>query len=227
MRDVDDTDGKQGPHEPLDATRHACEPQDGHEPHPLFPHEDGSPERRDIRFVSFRRRQSDGRIDNSPEDIPAGEIHSWDQVVGPWGGGEYKAIGKDKNHRIVAWYPEKSGAWMPFDGESRPYTFRDPRHQQSPRSAAPASAPSAPLTSTPVEAALLEVLLELRAPPPASTSSSDEAIVAMMQAHIEFLRTVLRVMRTRPAAASLLSAVNPMILALQLLSALQGGVPDP
>jgi hypothetical protein len=49
----------------------------------------------------------------------------------------------------------------------------------------------------------------------------------MMQAHIEFLRTVLRVMRTRPAAASLLSAVNPMILALQLLGALQGGVPDP
>jgi hypothetical protein len=231
MRDIDDTDDKQGPHEPLSATRHACEPQDGYKPHPLFPREDGSPECRDIRFVSFRRRQSDGRIDNSPEDISAGEIYSWDQVVGPWGGGEYKAIGKDKNHRIVAWYPEKSGAWAPFDGESKPITFRDPRHQQSPRGAAPApavaAARSAPLTSTPAETVLLEVLLELRATPPASTFSSEEAIAAMIQAHIEFLRTVLRVMLTRPAATSLRSAVNPMILALQLLSALQGVVPDP
>ncbi len=231
MSDVDDKGDKQGSHEPLDARRHVSAPPDGYEPHPLFPREDGSPECRDIRFVSFRRRRSDGKIDNSPDDIPAGEIHSWDQVVGPWGGGEYKALGKDKNHRIVAWYPEKSGEWALFDLASKPFTLRDPRDQQSPPIAAPApavaEAPSASLASTPAETALLELLRELRATPSASTFSSDEAVVAMIQAHIEFLRTVLRVMLTRPVATNLLSAVNPMILALQLLSALQGGVPTP
>ena len=203
-------------------------PQNGHVPHLLFPRDDSSPEHRDIQFVSFRRRRSDGTIDNSPEDIPAGEIHSWDQVVGPWGGGEYKAIGKDKNHRIVACSPEKSGEWALFDGESRPFTFRDPRSPQSPPSAAPTPAPatSPSLASMSLETELLELLVELRATPSASTLSPDEAIAAMIQAHLVFLRTVLHVMRTRPSTSSLLSAVNPMILALQLLNALQGGVPD-
>ena len=233
MRDVDNTGDKQASQAPPEVRTHVGAPQNGDVPHLLFPRDDSRPERLDIQFVSFRRRRSDGTIDNSPEDIPAGEIHSWDQVVGPWGGGEYKAIGKDKNHRIVACSPEKSGEWALFDGESRPFTFRDPRSPQSPPSAAPAPAPapvaaacSSSLASTSLETELLELLVELRATPPASTLSPDEAITAMIQAHLAFLRTVLHVMRTRPSTASLLSAVNPMILALQLLSALQGGVPD-
>ena len=231
MSDVDDTGDKQASHAPPDMRTHVSAPQTRYVPHLLFPRDDSNPEHLDIQFVSFRRRRSDGTIDNSPEDIPAGEIHSWDQVVGPWGGGEYKAIGKDKNHQIVACSPEKSGEWARFDGESKPFTFRDPRSQQSPPSAAPApavaSAPSASLASTSLETELLELLVELRATPSTSTLSPDEAIAAMIQAHLVFLRTVLHVMRTRPSTASLLSAVNPMILALQLLSALQGGVPDP
>ncbi|MEP7119460.1 MAG: hypothetical protein ABJE95_00900 [Byssovorax sp.] len=229
MRDVDDAGDKQGSHEPPDARKQVSAPQDGYEPHPLFPCEHDGPERRDIRFVSFRRRRSDGKIDNCAEDIPAAEIRSWKQVVGPWGGGEYKALGKDKNHRIVAWYPEKSGEWVLFDGASKPFTLRDPRYQQSPTSAVPAitAAPSMSPASIPADTVLLELLRELRATPSASTFSHDEPVVAMIQAHIEFLRTVLRVMLTRPAGTSLLSVVNPMILGLQLLSALQGGVPDP
>ena len=230
MRDVDDTGDKQGSQEPPDVRTHVSGPQNGYEPHPLFPREQGGPEHRDIRFVSFLRRRSDGTIDTSPEDIPAGEIHSWHQVVGPWGGGEYKAIGKDKNNQIVASSPEKSGEWALLDGESKPLTFRAPLYPQSPPSAAPASAVtaahSASLASTSLETELLELLVELRATPSASTLSPDEAIAAMIQAHLAFLRTVLHVMRTRPSTASLLSAVNPMILALQLLNALQGGVPD-
>lgn len=228
MRDVDNTGDEQASQAPPEVTTHMSEPQNRDVPYLLFPRDDSRPERLDIQFVSFRRRRSDGTIDSSPEDIPAGEIHSWDQVIGPWGGGEYKAIGKDKNHRIVACSPEKSDEWALFDGESRPFTFRDPRSPQSLPSAAPSPAPatSASLASTSLETELLELLVELRATPSASTLSPDEAIAAMIQAHLAFLRTVLHVMRTRPSTASLLSAVNPMILALQLLSALQGGVPD-
>jgi hypothetical protein len=107
-------------------------------PHPLFPREDGEPETRDIRFVTFRRRRSDGKVDNCPDDIPADEVRSWAAVIGPWGGGEYKVIGKDDNHRIVAWYPSEKGAWLLFDQPSKPFTLRDERlyggsiHQPSP-----------------------------------------------------------------------------------------------
>lgn len=231
MSDVDDTGDKQASHAPPDVRTQGSAPQNGYVPHLLFPRGDSSPEHRDIQFTSFCRRQRDGKIDTSPEDIPAGEIHSWYQVVVPWGGGEYKAIGKGKNHQVVACYPEKSDEWARFDGESKPFTFRDPRDPQylpSPALApAVAAAPSASPASTFLETELLKLLAELRATPSTSTFSLDEANVAMIHAHIEFLRTVLRVMRKRPEAASLISVLNPMILAAQLLSALQGGVPDP
>jgi hypothetical protein len=206
-------------------------PQNGYVPHPLFPRDEGGPERRDIQFISFRRRRRDGKIDHSPEDIPAGEIHSWYQVVVPWGGGEYKAIAKDKNHFVVACYPEKSDAWARFDGESKPFTFRDPRDPYNspspPLAPAVEAAPSASRASTFLETELLTLLAQLRATPSASTFSLEEANVAMIHAHIEFLRTLLRVTRNRPEAASLITVLNPMILAAQLLTALLGGVPGP
>ena len=231
MSDVDDTGDKQASHAPLDVRTQGSAPQNGYVPHLLFPRDDSSPEHRDIQFISFRRRRRDGKIDHSPEDIPAGEIHSWYQVVVSWGGGEYKAIGKDKNHLVVACYPEKSDEWARFDGESKPFTCRDPRDPQDPPSPplAPAveAALSGSLVSTFLETELLKLLAELRATPSAATFSLEEANVAMIHAYIEFLRTVLRVMRMRPTAASQRSVVNPMILAAQLLSALQGRVPDP
>ena len=231
MSDVDDTGDKQASPAPPDVRTHGSAPQNGYVPHLLFPRDDSGPEHRDIQFISFRRRRRDGTIDTSPEDIPAGEIHSWYQVVVPWGGGEYKAIGKGKNHQVVACYPDKSDEWARFDGESKPFTFRDPRDPYNPPSPplapAVAAAPSASRASTFLETELLTLLAELRATPSASTFSLDEANVAMIHAHIEFLRTVLRVMRNRPEAASLIPVLNPMILAAQLLSALHGGVPAP
>jgi hypothetical protein len=95
------------------------------EHHPLFPREDGSPETRDIQFVSFcRKRTGDHAMQNCPEDIPAREVTSWAQVVAWWGGGEYKAIAKDGKHRIVAWFPSATGEWLSFEGESKPFLLR-------------------------------------------------------------------------------------------------------
>jgi hypothetical protein len=175
----DDTNGRQGSDEYPDAT-----PPQGYEAHPLFPREDGSPESRDIHFISFRRRRTDGRIDNCPEDIRAGEVHTWAQVVGPWGGGEYKAIGKDRNHRVVAWYPEKHGEWLLFDSDSRPFTLRDQRYAHSPPAAAAAPpAPLAPPALTPMDSALHDLVRENRSSP--MPFPRDAVIAAMTKSQEE------------------------------------------
>jgi hypothetical protein len=75
-----------GSREPPDPMMFAGVPKGGYEPHPLFPRDDDGPEERDICYVTFRRKRTDGRVDNCPEDIPAGEIQSWADVTGPWGG---------------------------------------------------------------------------------------------------------------------------------------------
>jgi hypothetical protein len=116
-----------------------------HHGHPLFPCEDGKPGPRKLHFLSFRRRRSDGTVDNCPKDVPAGEINSWADVIGPWGGGEYKVIGKDENHRIVAWYPAEKGEWLLFDQPSRPFTCpRKTTHnrEENPSSSAARPAPA-------------------------------------------------------------------------------------
>lgn len=90
-------------------------------PHPLFQSR-GKVEDADIRFVTFRRRLPDGRIEHCPDEIPAHEIVSWADVTGPWGGGEYQAIAKDQFRREVAWRPRDRDEWILFDFESRPFT---------------------------------------------------------------------------------------------------------
>ena len=96
------------------------------EHHPLFPRPDGSPETRDIVFVSFcRKRAGDQAMQKCPEDIPARDVKSWAQVVEWWGGGEYKAIAKDGKHRIVAWFPSATGEWLSFEGDSKPFLLRN------------------------------------------------------------------------------------------------------
>ena len=218
MVDFDDDMNRQG----------SSEPQESYEPHPLFPRNDDGPELRDIHFVSFRRRRSDGKLDNSAKDLPAGEIQSWAQVVGPWGGGEYKAIGKDKNHRVVAWYPEKNGEWMLFDLESKPFTLREQRYHLSPPAVAAPPAPLAPPALTPVEAALFELVRELRSAQALSTFSTETAMVELLKAQGELVRTVLSaVLPQRPGEASTRPTVAPMDMALHLLSALRASAPKP
>jgi hypothetical protein len=189
-------------------------PKGGYEPHPLFPRDDDGPEERDICYVTFRRKRTDGRVDNCPEDIPAGEIQSWADVTGPWGGGEYKAIGKDRRHRIVAWYPPKNGEWLLFDQESKPFTLRN-GHRYSPAvappaapAAAPPSPPPSPTAPSATETLMLEILRELRTRPnpsaaPSPTASIEAVLVAMINAQGEMTRAALTAaLSQRPAEGS-------------------------
>jgi hypothetical protein len=208
----DDTNGKQEVNKYLGTTRYGAEPQANYTPHPLFPREDGGPESRDIHFISFCRRRSDGAIDYSPEDRLAGEINSWVQVVGPWGGGEYKAVGKDRNHRVVAWYPERSAEWLLFDTEPKPFTLREQRDRPSPPVAAAPPAPLAPLTIA--ECFLLDLIRKDRSSPASSPLSPEAAMLEMITTH-----EALRMLReqwprtSRPAAAPPAPVAAPAPLA--------------
>ncbi len=219
------------------------------EHHPLFPREDGSPETRDIQFVSFcRKRTGDQAMQNCPEDIPAHEVKSWAQVVEWWGGGEYKAIAKNGKHRMVAWFPNTGGEWLIFDGDSKPFTLRSGKGYRAPGPTgahpspdAPPFAPApAPVAQEDLRGILKEVLQELRNPrvvqPPAAPAN-DGALVAMIQAqaaqatatsqaNTQIMQTLLTVVAQRPAENAARPA-EPTTLALQLIGAVQKLVPAP
>ena len=239
-----ESNNKSGSNGALDPASYAEMPEGGYARHPLFPLEGNGPESRDIQFVSFRRRRTDGRADNCAEDIPAHLIQSWTQVQGPWGGGEYKAMAKDSHHRIVAWAPEKPGEWMLFDGPSKPFTVRgEPYAPPSFAQPAAMTPPPAPLASPPVPTPpdpmtteLLREVRELRAavtsiqatppaPPTPPPSTHDPAMVEMIKSQGELLRTVLSAALTpRPVESSAKPSADPMAMVIQLASVLR---PEP
>ena len=136
-------------------------------------------------------------------------------------GGEYKAIAKDANHRMVAWFPSASGEWLSFDGDSKPFVLRNGKGYSTPptpgAAVTPPSVQAPPAAPTPAPApqdALLGmmtlVLHELRTPrvtmPPPAT---DGALVAMIQAHAaqatattqahtQIMQTLLWIVAPRP-----------------------------
>jgi hypothetical protein len=181
------------------------------EPHPLFPRDDDRPEDRDIQFVTFRRRRAGDRlVQNYPEEIPAREVRSWAQVVAWWGGGEYKALGKNAKHELVAVHPTGTDEWECFDGESKPFTFRNgspyaehpvqPSRTVEAPAAAPAPAPAAPNGLETQVAALgaqvSDLVREIRAshaaPPaaaaPPAPASNENILVAMINAQAQTSR---------------------------------------
>ena len=175
--------------------------EEGYAGHSFFPNDTGTPETRDIRYISCRRKGADGKVEHSLEDIPADQIVTWADVVRRYGGGEYKAVAKDKNHKIVAWYPAANDGWLLFDLPSAPFPPRDdrasPGRQVAPRTAlqqgaaapAPAVAPAVPVAPASVNDLLLLLLQEQektkrmvidmalrpRAPAPAVTEPVREA----------------------------------------------------
>lgn len=163
----DDTGDMQGSRTASDATWRAHAAPGGFERHPLFPPDDDDPEDRDICYISLRRRASDGSIETLYQDLLARDILSWSDVLRAWGGGEYRAIAKDRDHRIVAWVPEGAGEWIAFlYVPAKPFTLPGERHQRVPPDtlAAPRVVEAAPPPPAPdpVNAELVELLGELR-----------------------------------------------------------------
>jgi hypothetical protein len=91
-------------------------------PHPLFPRPD-LPEDRDIVFITLERRDRDGHVERCPEDVPRDDLTSWGQVQEWWGGGDYRAIGKNAQREACAVFPSVE-RWVHVDGEPRPLVRR-------------------------------------------------------------------------------------------------------
>jgi hypothetical protein len=184
------------------------------EDHPLFPRADGTPETRDIKFVSFcRKRTSDQAMQNCPEDIPARDVKSWAQVVDWWGGGEYKAIAKDAKHRMVAWFPSATGDWLTFDGDSKPFVLRSGKGYSTPgvagappaANAPPAATAPAPTSQDALLGMMTQVLQEIRngrAAPPPPPPAADGALVALIQAQATQAAAASQAQAAQATAAS-------------------------
>ena len=97
---------------PLDAVLPRGTPRP---PHPFFPV--GSvPGDRAIVDLTFQRRPYDrhgrrGPLEHCPLEYRAEDFVSWKDVVELWGGGEYKVVGKDSAHRVVAYAPKSQDGW--------------------------------------------------------------------------------------------------------------------
>lgn len=167
--------------------------------HPLFPRDDDMPEDRDIHYVTFRRQRSQDDAEAfCPEDFPAREVRSWAQVVTWWGGGRYKAIGKDAKHRVIAYCP--AGAeWLPFDTDSRPFTLRNgsPYARTAPEPA-PAVPPAAALPSPSAPSGLellatnlaklverLDVFMAVPVPAPAAENDDSWLVMALINSQTQ------------------------------------------
>jgi hypothetical protein len=85
------------------------------DPHPLFPDAN-----REVAFIFFRRRAADGSVERSPRTWAASQIQSWNEVFERWGGGEYKAYGTDKWHRMIG-VARGGPNWARFEGASQPF----------------------------------------------------------------------------------------------------------
>jgi hypothetical protein len=149
---------------------------------------------RDIRFVTFQRRRPDGKIDNCPEDIPADEIGSWADVIRPFGGGEYKVVGKGKNRKVVARYPAAPDEWLLFDRPPKPFLVRSARRCArgvAEPTLVPEPAPAPAPAPTRAEEIAAEVVRELHASRVTPVSSTEGLLLEMIKQNAETTRTLL------------------------------------
>jgi len=147
--------------------------------HPLFPEIDGAPpDRCEIKYIGFQRRNEDGRTAHAPEDVPAHEVLSWATVQGWWGGGEYKAAAKDEHHRVIRHFPPAPGEFHYLEGDPKPLL---------PRAAATARVRPAPA----IAPAMSQAPAPAAQPPP----SAMEAILARLVNRLDKLEDKLEASR--------------------------------
>ena len=128
--------------------------------HAMFPRDDDGPETRDIAWIQLLRMLPDGTVQTCPDQFRAAELPHWGEVYRRFGGGKYRAKGRNAK---MQWQAESPGGsdWHVFDGASKPFAVN------------PVEVPSAPAPAAPIAPAA-------PAPPPASSGPTvAEALVAL------------------------------------------------
>ena len=189
---------------------HHEEPGDAHDtpagqmrptytPHPLFELADGEQEYRDIQTLSFKRKNSEGKLITHPEIIQARDVKSWADVARWWGGGYYKVSARNATGHFAGQFPRGEDLHY-IDGPEKPFTVREsaasapapsaasapaPLPPAAPSAAAPPAPPPDPMQMMKDFARELLVpirdeLRELRAAAPAAAPAKDSGVEMMI-----------------------------------------------
>lgn len=188
--------------------------------HPMFPIELGQPVEarpREIAFIQVRRRRLDDEgEDFVPGDIPAADLHSWDEVYDRYGGGQYKAVAKDAKHRIIRTYPPQG--YVSFQGESNvlvPYNAAKRGQVRAGAVPAPSAAPAAPSEMERLMETFLkrmEKLEEKMEAQKAAPASDTSVLVAMMNNNTQL--AIENAKATAAAAAAAAEANSRMLVGI-------------
>jgi hypothetical protein len=149
--EVEEEDDEQDEEEPAGFKHHA-----------MFPRDDDGPETRDLVWIQLLRMLPDGTVQTCPDLFRAEELPHWGEVYRRFGGGKYRAKGRNARMQWQAESPGESN-WHVFDGASKPFAI-------NPVQMAASWAPTTPAVPVP-------------APPPFSRAPSGvtlaEAIVGL------------------------------------------------
>jgi hypothetical protein len=93
--------------------------------HAMFPRDDDGPETRDIVWIQLLRMLPDGTVQTCPDQFAASDLPNWGEVYRRFGGGKYRAKGRNAR---MQWQAEAPGGgdWLVFDGASRPFAINPP-----------------------------------------------------------------------------------------------------
>ena len=168
-------------------------------PHPLFELADGEQEYRDIQTLSFKRKNSEGKLITHPEIIQARDVKSWADVARWWGGGYYKVSARNATGHFAGQFPRGEDLHF-IDGPEKPFTVRESAASAPAPSAASAPAPlppAAPSAAAPpapppdpmqmmkdfareLLVPIREELRELRAAAPAAAPAKESGVEMMI-----------------------------------------------
>ena len=114
--------------------------------HAMFPRDDDAPETRDIVRIQLLRMLPDGTVQTCPDQFQASDLPHWGEVYRRFGGGKYRAKGRNAK---MQWQAESPGGsdWHVFDGASKPFAVNPVEMAAVPAPPAPprtGAAPSAP-----------------------------------------------------------------------------------
>ena len=164
--------------------------------HAMFPRDDDGPETRDIVWIQLLRMLPNGTVQTCPDQFQASDLPHWGEVYRRFGGGKYRAKGRNAK---MQWQAESPGGsdWHVFDGASKPFAVNpvelDAVPAPAPTQAAPAAPAPPPPPTAPSGATLAEAIVALggilssvttalisRPPPPAPPAPDNTLAVAMM-----------------------------------------------
>ena len=159
--------------------------------HAMFPRDDDAAETRDIVWIQLLRMLPDGTVQTCPDQFQASDLPHWGEVYRRFGGGKYRAKGRNAK---MQWQAESPGGsdWHVFDGASKPFAVNPVEM---------AAVPAPPAPPVPV-------------PPPPPPAHSGPGLAEAITALGGVISTVATALINRPAPAAAPAPDNSLAVAM-------------